>query len=126
LKTKRHPQLEKIEAYFKDCNPEYIPRTPLMKIPTVFEIEREREMERMENSRQNGTMEGYQVSTMGMGMGMTAPSDQGLKYGTGGASGQNFNFAHQKTNSIPSKGFPSVKGLINIAEGRDEQHQMVH
>jgi hypothetical protein len=40
LRTKRHPQLEKIEAYFKDCNPEYIPRTPLMKIPTVFEIER--------------------------------------------------------------------------------------
>lgn len=39
-KTKRHPQLEKIEAYFKDCNPDYIPRTPQMKIPTVFEIDK--------------------------------------------------------------------------------------
>ena len=40
LKSKRHPQLEKIEAYFRDCNPDCIPRTPLMKIPPIYEIDR--------------------------------------------------------------------------------------
>lgn len=104
-----------------------------MKIPTVFEIEKEREYERMENSRSgipatNGytgmVHEGYQVSALGMGMG--PPSDQGYRSGNGGASGQNFNFSHQKNSSIPSKGFPSVRGLISISEGVNEPEAMAH
>ena len=61
MKTKRHPQLEKIEAYFKDCNPECIPRTPLMKIPTVFEIDKA--PERMQNNLDNLNIEAIPEET---------------------------------------------------------------
>lgn len=44
MRIKRHPQLEKIEAYFRDCNPECIPKTPLMKMPTIFNIDKEKSL----------------------------------------------------------------------------------
>ena len=84
-----------------------------MKIPTVFEIERA-EGGRSGMPRENiqQSHEGYEVKTMPMGI----PHEQMMRGGAGGS----FNYAHQKSSSIPGGGFPSVKGLISISEGVNE------
>lgn len=65
LRTKKHPQLAKIEAYFKDCNPEYIPKTPLIKIPTLFELENQHHM--LQDNNQNRNLFFEKAGTQGFG-----------------------------------------------------------
>lgn len=116
MKPKRHPQLEKIEAYFKDCNPEYIPRSPLMKIPTIFEIEREME-NRVGNVIGNNNVIGNGNNTgsdVNLEVDNNVNQNTGFKYTYPGGTS---NYSDYNSQNIVSNGrLASMKGMVSVED----------